>query len=595
MPQHAIKKKSSKEVKKPFYQHLFTWLIYILIGYGALGAFLDATSNALSLLSGRISLFLSLSVTFMWLLGEVLLMKYHPLWIEKQGHKVRLKSLGIKARLGLAGAIVLLSIPWIGDLVKGSDPKNSATGMESGKVDSEKDVKPPPETLTGKLIILVADFEGPDPQNYRVTDVIYSNLVRATRKYPEVEIKRLKDTISAAQGSEVAREKGRNEKAQIVIWGWYGKPKLKMIVDAHFEVLQNSIPLPFHQSDETVILEEAKIETFEVQLQLSREMKYLVLLCSGLARYQKRDYEEAITRFNEALAETSVPEQIVYPGAIYFYRGSAFLHTRQLELAFKDFSKAVEIDPGRPENYTNRGTIFLAKGQIDAAIDDFSKALTFNPKDWKGYINRGGAYFGKKRYDLAVQDYSEAIRLHPNDDASYYNRAMVYIKMNQCKLAIPDLTDVIKLKPSESSAYVYRGHCLFSEKDIDNAIADFTQAIPLLIQEISNKKKHRVDFIVGSLPVGIADEDTRQAVYAYMFRGMAYLLKNDKKSAFEDFDKAIETAPGFYSSYETRAQMYLAIGDKAKAVEDLKKALPLAKEASERESIISSLHKLGAQ
>src|SRR3989304_1287318 len=81
-----------------------------------------------------------------------------------------------------------------------------------------------------KVIILVADFEGPDPQNYRVTETIVEQLRVATKKYNDVQVQALYQAITAQQGSEVARAEGNKRKASIVLWGWYAKTEEKVLV-----------------------------------------------------------------------------------------------------------------------------------------------------------------------------------------------------------------------------------------------------------------------------------------------------------------------------------------------------------------------------
>ena len=42
-----------------------------------------------------------------------------------------------------------------------------------------------------KIIVLVADFEGPDPTHHSITSILIENLRQATKKYHDVQIKRV--------------------------------------------------------------------------------------------------------------------------------------------------------------------------------------------------------------------------------------------------------------------------------------------------------------------------------------------------------------------------------------------------------------------
>jgi hypothetical protein len=43
-------------MRKPIYQRFLEWAIFLLIGYSLVGAFLDATSNAISLVRPSLSI-----------------------------------------------------------------------------------------------------------------------------------------------------------------------------------------------------------------------------------------------------------------------------------------------------------------------------------------------------------------------------------------------------------------------------------------------------------------------------------------------------------------------------------------------------------
>lgn len=70
-----------------------------------------------------------------------------------------------------------------------------------------------------QVFIIVADFDGPETKNYRVTESIWEHLNLALSKYDNVKIKRLEEVF---QTSFEARSVGSNHNADVVIWGWYG-------------------------------------------------------------------------------------------------------------------------------------------------------------------------------------------------------------------------------------------------------------------------------------------------------------------------------------------------------------------------------------
>jgi tetratricopeptide (TPR) repeat protein len=54
------------------------------------------------------------------------------------------------------------------------------------------------------------------------------------------------------------------------------------------------------------------------------------------------------------------------------------------------------------------------KGDIDLAIKDYSKAIELKPDYAVAYNNRGNAYKNKGDIDLAIADYRKALQINPN-------------------------------------------------------------------------------------------------------------------------------------------------------------------------------------
>ena len=139
-----------------------------------------------------------------------------------------------------------------------------------------------------KIIILIANFQGPDPDKYRVTESIITQLKEESKEYNDVQIKALNQEIREQNGSDIARKKGEEIKASIVIWGWYGKTTEKVLVTSHFEVLQKSKFLKFRHESETISVPVTELERFTLQEQLSQKMTYLIMLTIGLSRGGQR-------------------------------------------------------------------------------------------------------------------------------------------------------------------------------------------------------------------------------------------------------------------------------------------------------------------
>jgi tetratricopeptide (TPR) repeat protein len=66
---------------------------------------------------------------------------------------------------------------------------------------------------------------------------------------------------------------------------------------------------------------------------------------------------------------------------MYFNRGLAFKMLGQLEEAYRDYSKAIELNPTFAAAYTNRANVRILRNDAAGAIEDFRTALELDPGD----------------------------------------------------------------------------------------------------------------------------------------------------------------------------------------------------------------------
>lgn len=96
-----------------FYQRFLKGTAYILIGFLAIGSLLDAVSNAVSLITPFATYLGCSIIVTMWLLIEFFIKKFSLSLEVSKGQLIIIRRLGIKPRLMVLGAILLLWIPRI--------------------------------------------------------------------------------------------------------------------------------------------------------------------------------------------------------------------------------------------------------------------------------------------------------------------------------------------------------------------------------------------------------------------------------------------------------------------------------------------------
>ena len=268
------------------------------------------------------------------------------------------------------------------------------------------------EHKTQTVTVLLAEFDGVDAKNYRVTETILQNLQDATKNYPTVKILPLQQAISQQEGKDKARELGKNKNADIVIWGWYGKTQQKAAVSVNFEILsaaKDYIDVGKQVQGEIRQMAVASLERFEIQVNLAEELKYLTLVTLGVSAYAAGDWDNAIKPLTVALSVAKPNKAALDPATIYLYRGNAYNNKKEDDRAIADFNQALLLNPKYAGAFNNRGIAYNDKKEYDRAIADYNQALKLNPKDAEFFYNRGITYELKGDKVKAIESYRQAL------------------------------------------------------------------------------------------------------------------------------------------------------------------------------------------
>jgi tetratricopeptide (TPR) repeat protein len=449
----------------------------------------------------------------------------------------------------------------------------------------------PPKDIT----ILVANFKGPDPDKYRVTETIIRNLRDATTKYADVKVKALKKGITEQDGSEVAQEEGKKNKAAIVIWGWYGKTEKKVPISAHFELLNvpnfsvitsNSLSSPIDLIiQQNLALPSSQLESLTIQADLSKEMTSLVLLTLGLSHSVAEEWENAIEKFTSALGQMQNIENRISnltKAKVLTLRGNARSSQGDLLGALTDLDKAIQIEPNNASSYISRSLIRIRKHNEQGALADINTAIKLAPQLPQAYLNRGiirGLYLQDSR---AIKDVDKFIKLNPKEADGYSIRGSIRIGRGDFTGGLSDLKKAIELNPKDYLTYSQRGSYRCQKGDIRGGIDDLDKAIQL------NLKSSNTYALRGSCRIQIGDKeegmkDLNKAIQlnpknseAYTQRGSYWIeLGGNKKQGIADFTTAIQLNPIYDLAYLQRGNSRIQIGNKEEGVKDLNKAIQL--------------------
>jgi len=336
----------------------------------------------------------------------------------------------------------------------------------------------------------------------------------------------------------------------------------------------------------------------------------------GLAKAARGQWDGAIADYNRALqldpkladayynrglAKTHRQELVAYGGVDIFSRNYEKSKSSDLDAAFADFNRALQLDPKNAKVYHARGITKLERGDLDGTIADFNHALQLNPKDSKAYDTRGLAKQSEGDLEGAIADYNHSLQLDPKNLKAYCNRGVAKIDLGNAQDAIADFNRTLQLNPKDAPAYADRGSANLLARNWTAALQDYrrfcelsprNQQYPRLtiwlirsrlgergaadkelaahftaesgswpskIQAYLLGKLSESEFLTTTLsPSGKVDPGQR--CEAWFYAGMKNLLAGDKSAATEFFKKCAATGQRSVSEYAFAKAELKALG-----------------------------------
>ena len=264
----------------------------------------------------------------------------------------------------------------------------------------------------------------------------------------------------------------------------------------------------------------------------------------------ERDYKCQMDGRMKALeADPKNPEN-------YYNIGIVFQRTKAHKQAVESFSMYLLIPGVKTEylsdGYNSRGISQRALGKPQLAYDDYSKAIELNPKAVSPIINRANVSRDLGKNDQAFADYARAIGLEPKAALAYSNRGHLYSDLSKFDEALKDLAKAIELDPTNAEPFYTRAMIYRSKREHAKAIADLDKYIAI---DPGNQQY-------------LAD--------GYLNRGINHAILAKYEVAEKDISKAIEISPKYIDAYRSRALVYRELKKVALAEADERKAAELA-------------------
>jgi tetratricopeptide (TPR) repeat protein len=324
------------------------------------------------------------------------------------------------------------------------------------------------KTPPTKIIFLIANFDESNRKVDRTTENIKTKLKSSLSTYSDVQVLPLDEIITQDQGSTYARKKGKENKATVVIWGWYANQGAKgEQAEVNFEILDNpfvpqkiayQVLKPEARGEETI---ESQKNSFTVRTKIKHNITALSLFVLGLAHLYENDWNKAIHLFNQTLTEGKEDNQLLQLDVVYFYNGYANYKAGYNQQSIENYNNAILVNPKDAAAYNNKGIALRGLGKHEEAIAAYDQTIKIDPKDAAAYNNKGNVLVYLGKYEEAIVAYDQAIKIDPKDAAAYNKKGILLRGLKKYEEAIAAHDQAIKIDPKNADAYRLKWFVLY--------------------------------------------------------------------------------------------------------------------------------------
>lgn len=159
---------------------------------------------------------------------------------------------------------------------------------------------------------------------------------------------------------------------------------------------------------------------------------------------------DELDKFREFWEDTFTKQAPSQRAKKHMRRGHSRYKKRDYDKALSEYNQAIRIDPESFNAYFWRGRTFIKTGRYNEATDDFMKATELNPRYAEAYNNLGWIFGRRKKYDESIYYLDWSIKLAPENGWAYFYRGRMYSKKGDMQSALRDIKKACHLKNEQA-------------------------------------------------------------------------------------------------------------------------------------------------
>jgi tetratricopeptide (TPR) repeat protein len=212
---------------------------------------------------------------------------------------------------------------------------------------------------------------------------------------------------------------------------------------------------------------EGSIEDYDKAIELDSKCS-LAYNNRGYTKYKKGDYEGALADYNKAillnpklkialdnkaklLSEVCINDDEEFIAKYYLSLGIQEINKGNLLEGIKNIDESLKHNKKSDVAYFYKAAAYHNLNNVDLAYENYTKAIELNKKMVDAYYNRGQLIL-KDNPKQALDDFVEAVVLDPKFIDAYYAIAAVQKNLGQYEDAIKNLDKILELEPMAVNA-----------------------------------------------------------------------------------------------------------------------------------------------
>lgn len=387
------------------------------------------------------------------------------------------------------------------------------------------------------FVVAVAPYAGPRGETSNLGSQLAAGVRDSLAEYPEVRIKLLRESLPEGTDSLQAERVARREKADVLVWGWYGLTSKRAVVTTYLRVARSrALRVGVTMSPSPYVASREEFDTLGVSRRLTRGLAGTIAFVTGMAEYERGHIGTAADRLARAIRAGVFAGDSSSAGVAYFYLASALDDEGRQRESLAALDSACTLSPDLAEAYLDRARLREGLVGDTEAGNDYEMAVRLA----RDPALRGTAFLGRatfrQRQDRLAQalvDADSAVGLLRGYAPALYIKWMVLSKMGRRDECARALDACIGMAPRWALPLVTRGSIRQGEGDPYGAVEDYSRAIEGLGAGGTSPEGYVAEIANAEVPEEVA----------YGRRASAYLATGDTASAMRDLNLAVGLNP----------------------------------------------------